>query len=77
MEQHATWDMHAMKVLIRQLGGLVVKILACCAGEVPGSIPGRRTQHFPWTFISKIPAGCRSDETLNWRPLVLVSMLGK
>ena len=29
------------------------------------------------SFISKIPAGCHSDETLNWWPIVPVSMLGK
>ena len=33
--------------------------------------------NFPRTIISKIPAGCRSDETLNWQFLVQVSMLGE
>ena len=50
---------------LRQLGGLLVKTLACCAVG-PGF-------DFPRTFISKIPAGCSLDETLNWRPLVPVS----
>ena len=39
----------------RQLGGLVVKSLACCAGG-PGSIPGYGTQNFQMAFISKISA---------------------
>ena len=60
--------------ILRQLGGLVVKSLACCAGA-PGINP--QAQNFPWTFISKIPAGCHSDETLNWQSYVPVSMLGK
>ena len=30
-----------------------------------GLIPWQRTKNFPWTFISKIPAGCRSDEMLT------------
>ena len=41
--------------LIRQLGGLVVKSFACCAGG-PGSTPGWGTQHFQMAFISKISA---------------------
>ena len=55
----------------------------CCveglpaALEVPGSIAGWKTQNFPWTLISKIPAGYCSDETLNLQSLVPVSMLDR
>ena len=64
------------KLYIKQLGGVVVKMLACCA-RGPGFYPQAENPKNLRTFISKIPAGCRSDETLNWRSLVPVSMLGK
>ena len=58
-----------------QLDGLVVKVLACCAAG-PGFDPQVENPKFSKDFHSKIPAECHSDEMLNWRPLVPLSMLG-
>ena len=51
---HLSSSKHLFSIY-RQLGGLVVKSFACCAGGL-GSIPGRGTQNFQMAFISKISA---------------------
>ena len=56
-----------------------ISMLACCVGDLEdlGLIQGWGPQDFPGTFMSKIPAGFHSDDTLNWLFLVPVSMLAK
>ena len=55
------------------LGGLVFKLLACCTGG-PGFDPWAEHPKLSKDLHQEIPAGCCSDETLNWRPLVPVSI---
>ena len=55
-----------------QPGGLVVERLPVLL-KVLGLIPGLVTIYWQ-TFKSTIQAGCHSNETLNWRSLVSVSI---